>query len=109
MTVREKPLLHPPSYLDTHQDTLGHDGEGEALYACGNALPLEIFGMTTSAATPVLFALGTLTTLFPFPVIVCARWSYGSRGKSPPQGGAHRETESWRQSRCWIIRCCGTS
>jgi putative spermidine/putrescine transport system permease protein len=28
--------------------------------------------MTTSVTTPVLYALGTLTTLFSFVVIVCA-------------------------------------
>jgi putative spermidine/putrescine transport system permease protein len=35
-------------------------------------LPLEIFGMTTSVTTPVLYAPGTLTTLFSFVVIHCA-------------------------------------
>jgi putative spermidine/putrescine transport system permease protein len=34
-----------------------------------NTLPLEIFGMTTNVTTPVLYALGTLTTLFSFGII----------------------------------------
>jgi len=34
---------------------------------CRASLPLEIFGMTT----PVLYALGTLTTGFSFVVILC--------------------------------------
>ena len=36
-----------------------------------NTLPLEIFGMTTNVTTPVLYALGTLTTVFSF-LIICA-------------------------------------
>ena len=35
-----------------------------------NTLPLEIFGMTTNVTTPVLFALGTLTTVFSLMVIL---------------------------------------
>ena len=34
-----------------------------------NTLPLEIYGMTTNVTTPVLYALGTVTTLFSFLVI----------------------------------------
>ncbi|HHS94200.1 MAG TPA: ABC transporter permease, partial [Rhodobacterales bacterium] len=34
-----------------------------------NTLPLEIYGMTTNVTTPVIFALGTLTTAFSFIVI----------------------------------------
>ena len=35
-----------------------------------NTLPLEIYGMTTNVTTPVLYALGTVTTLFSFTVIL---------------------------------------
>jgi putative spermidine/putrescine transport system permease protein len=35
-----------------------------------NTLPLEIYGMTTNVTTPVLYALGTVTTLFSFLVIL---------------------------------------
>lgn len=35
-----------------------------------NTLPLEIYGMTTNVTTPVLYALGTVTTVFSFLVIV---------------------------------------
>ena len=35
-----------------------------------NTLPLEIYGMTTNVTTPVLYALGTLTTAFSFLIIL---------------------------------------
>lgn len=35
-----------------------------------NTLPLEIFGMTTNVTSPALYALGTLTTLFSFVMII---------------------------------------
>jgi putative spermidine/putrescine transport system permease protein len=35
-----------------------------------NTLPLEIYGMTTNVTTPVLYALGTVTTIFSFLVIL---------------------------------------
>jgi putative spermidine/putrescine transport system permease protein len=35
-----------------------------------NPLPLEIYGMTTNVTTPVLYALGTVTTVFSFLVIL---------------------------------------
>jgi putative spermidine/putrescine transport system permease protein len=35
-----------------------------------NTLPLEVFGMTTNVTTPVLYALGTVTTFFSFAVIL---------------------------------------
>ena len=37
-----------------------------------NTLPLEIYGMTTNVTTPVLYALGTVTTGFSFLVIATA-------------------------------------
>jgi putative spermidine/putrescine transport system permease protein len=52
--------------------TLSYDEFARTLLTAGsdNTLPLEIFGMTTSVTTPVLYALGTLTTLFSFAVIL---------------------------------------
>jgi putative spermidine/putrescine transport system permease protein len=52
--------------------TLSYDEFARTLLTAGsdNTLPLEIFGMTTSVTTPVLYALGTLTTLFSFVVIL---------------------------------------
>ncbi|MGD1950829.1 MAG: ABC transporter permease, partial [Leptolyngbyaceae cyanobacterium] len=41
-----------------------------------NTLPLEIFGMTTNVTSPALYALGTLTTLFSFSLIVVAYGLY---------------------------------
>ncbi|GFE63786.1 ABC transporter permease [Litoreibacter roseus] len=51
--------------------TLSYDEFARTLLTAGsyNTLPLEIFGMTTNVTTPVIFALGTLTTLFSFIVI----------------------------------------
>jgi putative spermidine/putrescine transport system permease protein len=54
--------------------TLSYDEFARTLLTSGsfNTLPLEIFGMTTNVTTPVIYALGTLTTLFSFLVIgVC--------------------------------------
>ena len=52
--------------------TLSYDEFARSLMAAGsdNTLPLEIYGMTTNVTTPVLYALGTLTTVFSFVVIV---------------------------------------
>ncbi len=46
--------------------TLSYDEFARTLLTAGskNTLPLEIFGMTTNVTTPVLYALGTLTTVF---------------------------------------------
>lgn len=66
--------------------TLSYDEFARTLLTAGsyNTLPLEIFGMTTNVTTPVIFALGTLTTLFSFVIIgtfFLAVWLL-SRGKS---------------------------
>lgn len=51
--------------------TLSYDEFARTLLTAGsyNTLPLEIFGMTTNVTTPVIFALGTLTTVFSLIVI----------------------------------------
>ena len=51
--------------------TLSYDEFARTLLTSGsyNTLPLEIFGMTTNVTTPVLFALGTLTTVFSLLII----------------------------------------
>ncbi|HCQ67150.1 MAG TPA: ABC transporter permease [Rhodobacteraceae bacterium] len=51
--------------------TLSYDEFARTLLTAGsyNTLPLEIFGMTTNVTTPVIYALGTLTTVFSFLVI----------------------------------------
>jgi len=51
--------------------TLSYDEFARTLMTSGsfNTLPLEIYGMTTNVTTPVLYALGTLTTAFSFIVI----------------------------------------
>ena len=52
--------------------TLSYDEFARTLLTSGsyNTLPLEIFGMTTNVTSPVIFALGTLTTVFSFLVIL---------------------------------------
>ena len=51
--------------------TLSYDEFARTLLTAGsyNTLPLEIYGMTTNVTTPVIFALGTLTTIFSFVII----------------------------------------
>jgi putative spermidine/putrescine transport system permease protein len=51
--------------------TLSYDEFARTLLTAGsyNTLPLEIYGMTTNVTTPVIFALGTLTTLFSLVII----------------------------------------
>ncbi|MEL7344505.1 MAG: ABC transporter permease [Pseudomonadota bacterium] len=46
--------------------TLSYDEFARTLLTAGsyNTLPLEIYGMTTNVTSPVLYALGTLTTVF---------------------------------------------
>ena len=52
--------------------SLSYDEFARTLLTAGtfNTLPLEIYGMTTNVTTPVLYALGTVTTLFSFVVIL---------------------------------------
>ena len=54
--------------------TLSYDEFARTLMTSGtyNTLPLEIYGMTTNVTTPVLYALGTVTTLFSMSIIVIA-------------------------------------
>ncbi|PLW76515.1 ABC transporter permease [Cohaesibacter celericrescens] len=51
--------------------SLSYDEFARTLLTSGtyNTLPLEIYGMTTNVTTPVLYALGTATTVFSFLVI----------------------------------------
>jgi putative spermidine/putrescine transport system permease protein len=51
--------------------TLSYDEFARTLLTSGsyNTLPLEIFGMTTNVTSPVLYALGTLTTVFSLAMI----------------------------------------
>lgn len=51
--------------------TLSYDEFARTLLTSGsyNTLPLEIYGMTTNVTTPVIFALGSLTTVFSFVII----------------------------------------
>ena len=54
--------------------TLSYDEFARSLMTTGsyNTLPLEIYGMTTSVTTPVLYALGTMTTILSIIVITAA-------------------------------------
>ena len=51
--------------------TLSYDEFARTLVTAGssNTLPLEIHGMTTNVTSPVLYALGALTTLFSLTII----------------------------------------
>ena len=52
--------------------SLSYDEFARTLLTAGsdNTLPLEIYAMTTNATTPVLYALGSLTTLFSLSLVV---------------------------------------
>ena len=54
--------------------TLSYDEFPRTLLTVGgkNTLPLEIWGMTTNVTSPALYALGTVTTLVSFTVIILA-------------------------------------
>ena len=73
--------------------TLSYDEFARTLLTAGsyNTLPLEIFGMTTNVTTPVLYALGTLTTVFSLLVIgvfLClALWSARRKAKAGSDAG----------------------
>lgn len=64
--------------------TLSYDEFARTLLTAGsyNTLPLEIYGMTTNVTTPVIFALGTLTTAFSLVIIgvfLITVWSMNKR------------------------------
>lgn len=64
--------------------TLSYDEFARTLLTAGsyNTLPLEVFGMTTNVTSPVIYALGTLTTLFSFAIIgvfLLAAWVMAKR------------------------------
>lgn len=66
--------------------TLSYDEFARTLLTAGsyNTLPLEIYGMTTNVTTPVLYALGTLTTVFSLLMIgvfLCIAW-FSARRKA---------------------------
>lgn len=73
--------------------TLSYDEFARTLLTAGshNTLPLEIFGMTTNVTTPVLYALGTLTTVFSLVMIgffLCITWwSTKRRSKAGSDAG----------------------
>jgi len=54
--------------------TLSYDEFARTLMTSGefNTLPLELFAMTTNITSPVLYALGTLTTMISFALIISA-------------------------------------
>jgi putative spermidine/putrescine transport system permease protein len=63
--------------------TLSYDEFARTLLTAGsyNTLPLEIFGMTTNVTTPVIYALGTLTTLFSLVIIGAFLLTVGILGR----------------------------
>lgn len=73
--------------------TLSYDEFARTLLTAGsyNTLPLEIFGMTTNVTSPVLYALGTLTTVFSLLVIgvflLIAFWLNARRARAGSDAG----------------------
>ncbi|MGE0310241.1 MAG: ABC transporter permease [Lautropia sp.] len=72
--------------------TLSWDEIARTAQAIGdvNTLPLELQGLTTTVTTPVIYALGTLTTLVSFLVIgaTLATWLALGRRRARRAGGA---------------------
>lgn len=69
--------------------TLSYDEFARTLLTSGsyNTLPLEIFGMTTNVTSPVLYALGTLTTVFSLLIIgAFLLIAYGMRQRQAAKG-----------------------
>ncbi len=69
------PMITPPLVgVGLFGFSLSYDEFARTLMTSGsfNTLPLEIYGMTTNVTTPVLYALGTVTTGFSFLVILTA-------------------------------------
>ena len=68
--------------------TLSYDEFARSLMTSGtyNTLPLEIYGMTTNVTTPVLYALGTVTTAFSFLVIAATLGMILWLGRKRAQG-----------------------
>ena len=69
------PMITPPLVgVGLFGFSLSYDEFARTLMTSGsfNTLPLEIYGMTTNVTTPVLYALGTVTTAFSFAVILTA-------------------------------------
>lgn len=73
--------------------TLSYDEFARTLLTSGsnNTLPLEIYGMTTNVTSPVLYALGTLTTAFSLVIIGgflgIAVWANRRRARSGSDAG----------------------
>lgn len=70
--------------------TLSYDEFARTLLTAGsyNTLPLEIFGMTTNVTTPVIYALGTFTTLFSLGIIGAFLIIVWAMGKRRSRGGS---------------------
>ncbi len=76
--------------------TLSYDEFARTMLTAGstNTLPLEIVGMTTNVTSPVLYALGTVTTAVSLAAIVAAMLTMRALRKRP--GRARRST--WQRS-----------
>ena len=74
--------------------TLCYDEFARSLYTAGtfNTLPLEIYGMTTNVTTPVLYALGTVTTGVSF-LVIAHRAGLLHPGPPPPPAPRQRRRQ----------------
>ena len=70
--------------------TLSYDEFARTLLTAGsyNTLPLEVFGMTTNVTSPVIYALGTLTTLFSLMIIAVFLFTVWVMGKRRARAGS---------------------
>jgi len=76
--------------------TLSYDEFPRTLLTVGakNTLPMEIWGMTTNVTSPALYALGTVTTLVSFTVIVLALGSIAIIQRRRTRGLSKRDVVS---------------
>jgi putative spermidine/putrescine transport system permease protein len=76
--------------------TLSYDEFPRTLLTVGakNTLPMEIWGMTTNVTSPALYALGTVTTLVSFTVIVLALGSIAIIQRRRTRGLGKRDVVS---------------
>lgn len=68
--------------------SLSYDEFARTLMTAGsfNTLPLEIYGMTTNVTSPILYALGTLTTVFSLLIVASALFAIGAARRRRARG-----------------------
>jgi putative spermidine/putrescine transport system permease protein len=76
--------------------TLSYDEFPRTVLTAGsqNTLPLEIWAMTTNVTSPALFAVGTVTTVISFAVIIVALGSIAAIQRRRSRRAARADAEA---------------